>query len=477
MTKGLRKKALERLFGRHSGGDAQASTLGGGDATHDSQPQDTSRRDAPHDVETHADPTQHAEIPLPPHADVLEERRFEPYSTALEAAALPPDSITNQRVHGPTKVKGDWDSYHALRPIAQYRYEQAKHICLELKGTGRPPRRDRNATKEMNLIPDINRRARIDALVRFFFLDNNICAWTFFFTLCDYWDTTKIQAQAEIARRNRNAPRSYENHGSSRSFSQHYHQLELEGRGDLRHFVDRILTPWSPNYADEEKKAKNKDLAEKLHAKVQEQLTQSQVCSNTHTRLSREEEDSIIETIIGPSRKNRYRWRGSEQRPHESSSTYKSAAPQGTPGSSSYQDLMEQRLKVIEDWQSQQTTYQWVTEEERRRQEQTVLEFTQFMSTLPQEAQEAYRRWFMSSQAGTSSQGAAGGSHNAAGLHVHYSFILHAYWEFPDSPGVISMAPTRQPAAPVVPAGHQVDQADLAEAIRELEAQNRQRDE
>ena len=127
-------------------------------------------------------------------------------------------------------------------------------------------------------------------------------------------------------------------------------------------------------------------------------MTQSQVCSNTPGRLSREDEDSIIETVIGPSRKNRYRWRGSEQRPHESSSTYESAAPQGTPGSSSYQDSMEQRLKAIEDWQSQQTTYQRALEEERRRREQTVLEFTQFMSTLPQEAQEAYRRRFLSSQ-------------------------------------------------------------------------------
>ncbi|XP_020245373.1 uncharacterized protein LOC109823506 [Asparagus officinalis] len=134
MTKGLRKKAHERIFGRHSGGDAHASTLGGGDATHDSQPQDTSRGDAPHDVETQADPTQHAEIPPPPHADVLEERRFEPYSVALEAAALPPDSIPDQRVHGPAKVRDDWDSYHAMRPIAQQRYEQAKRRCLELKG-------------------------------------------------------------------------------------------------------------------------------------------------------------------------------------------------------------------------------------------------------------------------------------------------------------------------------------------------------
>ncbi|XP_020246836.1 uncharacterized protein LOC109824618 [Asparagus officinalis] len=228
MTKGLRKKELERLFGRHSEGDAHASTSGGGDATHDSQPQDTSRGDAPRDVETQADPTQHAKIPPPPHANVLEERRFEPYSAALEAAALPPDSITDQRVHGPTKVRGEWDSYHAVRPITHHRYEQAKRRCLELKGTGRPPIRGRNATKETNLILDINRRAvirwengvpigafantfnnflaalakrqdffnifltwkaqRIDALVacwryicRFFFLDDNICAWTYCF--------------------------------------------------------------------------------------------------------------------------------------------------------------------------------------------------------------------------------------------------------------------------------------------------------
>ncbi|XP_020262414.1 uncharacterized protein LOC109838375 [Asparagus officinalis] len=59
---------------------------------------------------------------------------------------------------------------------------------------------------------------------------------------------------------------------------------------------------------------------------------------------------------------------------------------------------MEQRLKAIEDRLSQQTTYQQALEEERRRREQIVLEFTQFMSTLPQEAQEAYRRHFLSSQ-------------------------------------------------------------------------------
>ena len=59
------------------------------------QPQDTSRGDTPHDVGTQADPTQHAEIPLPPHADVLEERRFEPYIVPIEAAALPPDFITD----------------------------------------------------------------------------------------------------------------------------------------------------------------------------------------------------------------------------------------------------------------------------------------------------------------------------------------------------------------------------------------------
>ncbi|XP_020268033.1 uncharacterized protein LOC109843508 [Asparagus officinalis] len=368
-------------------------------------------------------------------------------------------------------VNEDWDSYHALRPIAQHRYEQARRRCLELKGTGRPPRRGRSATREQSFIPDIHRRAvirwengvsvgafanafnnflaalarrhdffnifltwksqRIDALVacwryicRFFFLDNNICAWTYcfaqinlsfkrwrlqvkkkyfvqitedwerfwhldervdgvdFFVLCDYWDTAVIQAQAKIVRRNRNMPRSYEYHGGSRSFSQHYHQLELE---------------------------------EKLHAKVQEQMSQSQVGSNTLARLSREE-DSIIETVIGPSRKNRYQWRGSEQRPHESSSTCESAAPPRTPGSSSYQDSMEQRLKAIEDWQSQQKTYQRIAEEERRRREQRELEFTQFISTLPQEAQEAYRRRFMSDQAGTSTQGAAGGSHGAAGV-------------------------------------------------------------
>ncbi|XP_020243711.1 uncharacterized protein LOC109821969 [Asparagus officinalis] len=39
------------------------------------------------------------------------------------------------------------------------------------------------------------------------------------------------------------------------------------------------------------------------------------------------------------------------------------------------------------------------------------------------------------------------------------------------------MAPTRRPPALVVPTGHQVDQADLEEAIRELVAHNRQRDE
>ncbi|XP_020271015.1 uncharacterized protein LOC109846204 [Asparagus officinalis] len=295
----------------------------------------------------------------------------------------------------------------------------------------RPTRRGRSGTKPQNLIPDIHRRAvirwengmpvgpfansfnnflatlarrhdffnifltwksqRIDAL-RFFFLDDYACAWTYcftqinlsfkrwrfelkkkyfiqrtkdcerywhldervdgvdFFALYDYWDTAEIQDQAETARRNRNAPRSYEHHGGSRSFSQHYHQLALEGRGELGHFADRILTGWSPNYADEVKKAQNRDLAEKLHAKVQEQLSQTQVDSNTPTRLSREEEDSIIETVIGPSRKNRYRWRGSEHRPYESSSTYESAAP---PGCSSSQDpTMEQRMKAMEDWQS-----------------------------------------------------------------------------------------------------------------------------
>ncbi|XP_020243030.1 uncharacterized protein LOC109821260 [Asparagus officinalis] len=115
-----------------------------------------------------------------------------------------------------------------MRPIALQRYEQAKRRCLELKGTEKPPRRGRNATKESSLIPDLNRRAvirwengvpvgafanafnnflavlarrhdffnifltwksqRIDALVacwryicRFFFLDDNICAWTYCF--------------------------------------------------------------------------------------------------------------------------------------------------------------------------------------------------------------------------------------------------------------------------------------------------------
>ena len=103
------------------------------------------------------------------------------------------DSILDQRVHGPAKVRDDWDSYHNMRPIAQQRYEQAKRRCLELKGmnkflqfigyyfkffsqiqidslfhsilcfagTGRPPRRGHNATKETNIIPDINRRAVI----------------------------------------------------------------------------------------------------------------------------------------------------------------------------------------------------------------------------------------------------------------------------------------------------------------------------
>ncbi|XP_020262761.1 uncharacterized protein LOC109838752 [Asparagus officinalis] len=116
-------------------------------------------------------------------------------------------------------------------------------------------------------------------IYRFFFLDDYACAWTYcftqinlsfkrwrselkkkyftqrtedwerywhlderadgvdFFALCDYWDTAEAQEQAEIARRNRNAPRSYEHHG------------------------DRILTGWSPNYADEVKKAQNRDLA------------------------------------------------------------------------------------------------------------------------------------------------------------------------------------------------------------------------
>ncbi|XP_020272283.1 uncharacterized protein LOC109847466 [Asparagus officinalis] len=295
-------------------GDAHASTSGGGDATHDSQPQDTSCGDAPHDVEIQADPTQHAEIPPPPHADILEERRFEPYSVALEAAALPPDSIPDQRAHGPANVRDDWDSYHDMRPIALQRYEQAKRRCLELKGTEKPPRRGRNATKESSLIPDLNRRAvirwengvpvgafanafnnflavlarrhdffnifltwksqRIDALVacwryicRFFFLDDNICAWTYcfgqinvsfkrwrfevkkkyfvqitedwerywhldtrvdgvdFFALCSYWDTAEIQAQAEIARRNRNAPRNYEHHGDCHFDESHFPTL------------------------------------------------------------------------------------------------------------------------------------------------------------------------------------------------------------------------------------------------------------
>ncbi|XP_020266460.1 uncharacterized protein LOC109846710 [Asparagus officinalis] len=286
-------------------------------------------------------------------------------------------------------------------------------------------------------------------IYRFFFLDDYACAWTYcftqinlsfkrwrselkkkyftqrtedwerywhldervdgvdFFALCDYWDTAEAQEQAEIARRNRNAPRSYEHHGGSRSFSQHYHQLALEGRGELGHFADRILTGWSPNYADEVKKAQNRDLAEKLHAKVQEQLSQTQVDSNTPTRLSREEEDSIIETVIGPSRKNRYRWRGSEHRPYESSSTYESAAP---PGCSSSQDpTMEQRMKAMEDWQSRrESELLQMAEEERRRREQRELEFTQFISTLPSDAQEAYRRRFLADQAGTSRQGGAG---------------------------------------------------------------------
>ena len=39
------------------------------------------------------------------------------------------------------------------------------------------------------------------------------------------------------------------------------------------------------------------------------------------------------------------------------------------------------------------------------------------------------------------------------------------------------MAPKCRPPTPVVPDGQQVDQADLAEAIRDLVAHNRQRDE
>ncbi|XP_020272446.1 uncharacterized protein LOC109847625 [Asparagus officinalis] len=285
MTKGLRKRALDRLFGRHSGGDAHSSTLGRIAATHDLLPQDTGRGDAPPDVETLVDPTQHAEMPpsSPPHADVLEERRYEPHSAAVEAAPLPPDSITDQ-----LKLKQQGGT--AMRPAV----------------------------------------------------------------------------------------------------------------------TNRILTSWSPNYADEVKKAQNRDLAEKLHAKVQEQLSQTQVDSNTPTRLSREEEDSIIETVIGPSRKNRYRWRGSEHRPYESStSTYESAAP---PGCSSSQDpTMEQRMKAMEDWQSRrESELLQMAEEERRRREQRELEFTQFISTLPSDAQEAYRRRFLADQAGTSRQGGVG---------------------------------------------------------------------
>ncbi|XP_020263139.1 uncharacterized protein LOC109839118 [Asparagus officinalis] len=213
-----------------------------------------------------------------------------------------------------------------------------------------------------------------------------------------------LQGQAETVRRNRNAPRSYEHHGGSRSFSQHYHQLALEGRGDLGHFADCILTSWSPKYADEEKKAPIRDLAEKLHAKVHDQLSQTQVDSNTPTRLSREEEDSIIETVIGLSRKNRYRWRGSEHRPYESSSTYESAAQPGC--SSSQEPTMEQRMKAMEDWQShRESELLQMAEEERRRREQRELEFAQFISTLPSDSQEAYRRRFMADQAGTSRQG------------------------------------------------------------------------
>ncbi|XP_020271992.1 uncharacterized protein LOC109847160 [Asparagus officinalis] len=165
----------------------------------------------------------------PPHADVLEERRYEPYSAAVEAAPLPPDSIPDQRAHDPAKVKEDWDAYHDLRLIAQQRYEQARRRCLELKGTERPTRRGRSSTKPQNLVPDIRRRAvirwengvpvgpfansfnnflaslarrhdffniyltwksqRIDALVacwryicRFFFLDDYARAWTYCFT-------------------------------------------------------------------------------------------------------------------------------------------------------------------------------------------------------------------------------------------------------------------------------------------------------
>ena len=130
---------------------------------------------------------------------------------------------------------------------------------------------------------------------------------------------------------------------------------------------------------------------------MQEQLSQTQVDSNTPTRLSREEEDSIIETVIGPSRKNRYRWRGSEHRPYESSSTYESAAP---PGCSSSQDpTMEQRMKAMEDWQSRrESELLQMAQEERRRREQRELEFAQFISTLPSDSQEAYRRRFLADQ-------------------------------------------------------------------------------